>query len=408
MMAGRPRVYFFNRFYWPDGSATAQILHGLAEGLAAKGMEIHVVTSRLDYTDPGKVYPAREAREGVTIHRLWSTRFGRDSLAGRLLDYLSIYLSFFVFLLRHPRLGDTVVVKTDPPLLSLPGAVAQQLVGFRMVAWCQDLFPEVAVAALRPGRLGRAVLALVAAIRDASLRAAERVVVLGDDMEAFLLQRGLDPRSLVVIPNWSVQPEGDDGPDPAELRAEWGIAPKELVIGYSGNLGRAHDWGTLLDAARSLSGEPGLRFLVCGGGHGYGQLQAAVGEAGLGERFVFQPYQPIERLGASLRVPDLHWFSLQESMTPFIFPSKFAGILQAGRPVLFIGQADSGLAAQIRGERVGTVVAPGEAETLAEAVRHFRRNPGELKAAGERARAVWERHYRKEVGVARWRAVLGG
>ncbi|MFO7725217.1 MAG: glycosyltransferase family 4 protein, partial [Oceanipulchritudo sp.] len=368
----------------------------------------HVVTSRLDYTDPGTVYPAREVHHGVTIHRLWSTRFGRRSLAGRLLDYLSIYLSFFAFLLRHPRAADTVVVKTDPPLLSVPGAVAQALVGFRMVAWCQDLFPEVAVAVLHPGRIGRGFLSLVAELRDASLRAAECVVVLGSDMEAFLRARGLPGHALAAIPNWSVQDErGPAEPTPEALRAEWGIAPEALVIGYSGNLGRAHDWETLLGAARLLGHAEDLRFLVCGGGHGYARLEAAVREAGLAERFVFQPYQPIERLAASLQVPDLHWFSLMEAMTPFIFPSKFAGILQAGRPVLFIGATGSGLARRIREERLGGVVAPGQSTALAAIIEGYRGDRPALADAGARARRVWEGHYRKAVGVARWETLLG-
>lgn len=406
-MAGSSRVYFFNRFYWPDGSATAQILHGLAEGLADAGMEVHVVTSRLDYSDPDKVYPSREVHNGVSIHRLWSTRFGRGSLVGRLLDYLSIYLSFFIFLLRQPRPGDTVVVKTDPPLLSLPGALAQAMVGFRLMAWCQDLFPEVAVAALRPGRAGRIFLGAIALLRDASLRVCSRVVVLGRDMEAFLMGRGLPRHQLATIPNWSVQPRGS-ATTAEELRKRWGIGEASFVVGTSGNLGRAHDWQTVWAAARELIRQEDILFLVVGGGHGYRELQAEVTKAGLSEGFCFQPYQPIECLAASLKVPDVHWFSLQPEMTPFIFPSKFAGILEAGRPVIFIGDAESGLAAQIRETGAGRVVAPGESNAFVSAVLHYQEDRAEAASARKRARETWERHYRKDVGIRRWMELLGG
>jgi hypothetical protein len=139
-MSGR-RVFFFNRFYRPDSSATAQILTDLCEGLDGSGYPITVVTSRLNYADPAIAYPAREQLGAVTVRRLWSTRFGRGNALGRLLDYLTIYLSFFVFMLREPRPGDLAVFKTDPPLLSVPGALARAVRGFHMVAWCQDLFP---------------------------------------------------------------------------------------------------------------------------------------------------------------------------------------------------------------------------------------------------------------------------
>jgi hypothetical protein len=55
---------------------------------------------------------------------------GRDLL----LERTKKLFSFFVFLLRHPRPTDNVVVKTDPLLLSVSGALYQALVGFRMVA----------------------------------------------------------------------------------------------------------------------------------------------------------------------------------------------------------------------------------------------------------------------------------
>jgi len=40
------RVIFVNRTYWPGEEATAQVLTDLAEGLAGKGHDIHVITGR--------------------------------------------------------------------------------------------------------------------------------------------------------------------------------------------------------------------------------------------------------------------------------------------------------------------------------------------------------------------------
>jgi colanic acid biosynthesis glycosyl transferase WcaI len=39
------------------------------------------------------------------------------------------------------------------------------------------------------------------------------------------------------------------------LRREWGLNGK-FVVAYSGNLGWAHEFGTILDAARMLKGIP--------------------------------------------------------------------------------------------------------------------------------------------------------
>lgn len=402
------RLIFLNRFFWPDQSATAQLLTDLATKLAQEGArEVLVVTSRLDYAEPGRSYAAREEKEGVRVRRLWSTRFGRGQLLGRGFDYLTIYLSFFLFLLREARPEDRVILKTDPPLLTVPAMVARTVRPFRMVAWCQDLFPEVALAGMElPGFL-RMPLRWLAQLRDRSLRRAEAVVVLGEDMRRYLEERELPGEQLHVIPNWSIQQEEDGGKDPSELRGRWGIEGEAFVVGYSGNLGRAHDHATVLAAARELAAEDaGVVFLCVGGGHGYERLREQVRAEGLASVFFFQPYVDRSDLHASLRVPDLHWFSLRPELTPFLYPSKFAGILQAGRPVLFIGQGDSAIAQLIKKERIGAAVEEGDAAGFAAQVRAWSEDPAGLEAAGERAREIWQQQFRREERLADWAALL--
>src|SRR5471030_2484192 len=113
------RLIFLNRYFFPDHSATSQILSDLAFYLADGGRDVHVVTSRQLYEDPKAQLPARETIRGVTIHRVFSTRFGRMSLAGRMLDYLSYYATMMLAVIKLAGAGDIVIAKTDPPLISV-------------------------------------------------------------------------------------------------------------------------------------------------------------------------------------------------------------------------------------------------------------------------------------------------
>ena len=83
------RVIAVNRFYWPDHSATSQILTDLMTHLAREQRPVTVITSRMRYDDPSKRLPAREIKDGVDIRRVWTSRMGRGGLAGRALDYLT-------------------------------------------------------------------------------------------------------------------------------------------------------------------------------------------------------------------------------------------------------------------------------------------------------------------------------
>src|SRR5258705_445264 len=88
-----PRLIFLNRFFFPDHSATSQMVSDLAFHLAGSGSDVHVITSRQLYDDPQAVLPERESVRGVTVRRMGSTRFGRKHLFGRGLDYLSFFVS---------------------------------------------------------------------------------------------------------------------------------------------------------------------------------------------------------------------------------------------------------------------------------------------------------------------------
>ena len=114
------RIIFVNRYYAPDHSATSQMLTDLACALAAGGADVHVITSRQRYDEPGAALASREVLDGVTVHRVRASVFGRGNLFGRSLDYLSFYVAASFALFRLARAGDIVVAKTDPPLISIP------------------------------------------------------------------------------------------------------------------------------------------------------------------------------------------------------------------------------------------------------------------------------------------------
>ena len=122
------------------------MLSDLAFALAGGDDQVHVITSRQRYDAPEARLAAHEVIDGVTIVRVPTTRFGRMNLVWRAVDYLTFYVAAAVALWRLARAGDVVVVKTDPPLLSLVTLPVARWRRARSVNWLQDVFPEVATA----------------------------------------------------------------------------------------------------------------------------------------------------------------------------------------------------------------------------------------------------------------------
>src|SRR5215469_16398553 len=140
-----PRLIFVNIFFCPDHSATSQILSDLAFDLASAQRDVHVVTSTQLYDNAKAALPVSEIIDGVHVHRVPSTGFGRNRLLGRSIDYVSFYPSMWQCLVALAQQGDIIVAKTDPPLTSIVAMVAARRKGARLVNWLQDIYPETAV-----------------------------------------------------------------------------------------------------------------------------------------------------------------------------------------------------------------------------------------------------------------------
>jgi colanic acid biosynthesis glycosyl transferase WcaI len=397
------RVVFVNRYYAPDQSATSQLLTDLTSGLVSRGVDVHVVASRQLYDDAAARLAAREDIRGVTVHRVATTRFGRDRLAGRAIDYASFYWNCAVALLKLARRGDVIVAETDPPLLSLLAAPVARVKGAALVNWEQDIFPEVA-SELGLSPLPRWLERRLARLRDASLRSARMNVVIGKRMSEYLAGRGVPRTQLCVIENWSDAIE----PKPAAaslLRARLDLMER-FVVCYSGNLGRAHEFDTLLAAARALEGSA-FTFLIIGAGAKMDALKRATASAAL-DNFIFMPHQPRESLSDSLAAADVHIASLLPALEGLIVPSKLYGILAAGRPIVFVGDAQGEVGRVIERARCGSAVRVGDAGALIDVLRRLQAEPDTRALMGERARRVFTEEFTFGRALDRWTELING
>jgi colanic acid biosynthesis glycosyl transferase WcaI len=400
------RVFFVNRYFHPDESATSQLLSDLAFCLTQHGYEVHVICSRQLYGAAKAKLPAHEKLAGVTVHRLWTTRFGRAGLPGRALDYLSFHLSCAATLLLALRRADIIVAKTDPPLISIVAWISARLKRATLINWLQDVFPEVA-AAIGVKAVPAVMERLLCSLRDASLRAAVCNVVLGERMRDYLAGRLGAAATFKLIENWAddTQVQVRAGADSA-LRDRLGLDGK-FVVGYSGNLGRGHEYETIVAAAEALKADDTFVFLFIGGGVKMDALKVSVRERGL-NNFKFLPYQPRSELTDSLAAADVHLVSLLPSLEGLIVPSKIYGILAAARPVVFIGDPDGEVARIIRQSRCGSDVAVGDSRALTEMLKSLQHDVAARRRMGAAGRSLLLSRFSKERAMSSWLALLRG
>lgn len=400
------RVVWVNRFFHPDESATSIMLTDLVRDLAAgEGFQHHLVTSNARYAvnENG----GTGAIPGVSVHRIPAMGSSNASLLVRLVNFALFYLGALFHLLRIIRRGDVLVCLTDPPLVGVLGAFVARLKGARLVHWVQDIFPETASRlgfATEGGLLDR----LLRHLRNSSWRRASANVAIGENMRDYLASNAVDRAKVHVIQNWASE-DAIQPVDPADngLRREWGFSAEDCVVGYSGNLGRAHEIDTKIAAMHHLRkrGAGTIRFLFIGGGARQHDLREAAAE--LPQDFLsFRPYQPMEMLGESLSVPDIHWISLQPQLEGLIVPSKLYGALAVGRPVVFIGDRNAEIARLIAEGECGASFIPGQDREVAEYIAQLSQDHGLRQQLGANARKFLEAELRRSRRIAEWHDLL--
>jgi colanic acid biosynthesis glycosyl transferase WcaI len=390
------------------------MLSDLVFGLAKRGTQITVITSRLRYDAPEKRLASREVTDGVHIVRIWTSRFGRTFLPFRAIDYLTFYLTAVLALLSGLKPGDVVVAMTDPPMMSVIAKPIANLRGARLVNWMQDIFPEIAESLDVGGRVGFVLFAPMRWMRNASLRGAHTNVTIGERMAEKLGAVGVEPSRICVVPNWAdcdaITPIA---PDDNPLRRDWKLNGT-FTVGYSGNLGRAHEIETLLQAITAIESnvhkvqlDVPIRWLFIGGGALFQSMQWEVAKRKLNS-VAFRPYQARENLSQSLSVADVHLVSLRPELEGLIVPSKFYGIAAVGRPTIFIGAPTGEIATQIARYGCGVCVASGDGNRVAEAVIALARDEVSRQVMGRRAREMCEELYSKRRAIDNWYGVLRG
>jgi glycosyltransferase involved in cell wall biosynthesis len=394
-MANRPRLLVLNQYYWPGVEATANLLTELCEALAATH-DVTVITGAA----PG--LPRRAERNGVRIIRVRSTVYDRAHLPGRGMNYLSYAVGVLGrAIVTSPP--DLVVCMTDPPFI---GSIARLVASrFRapLLVVMQDVFPEIAV---KLGRLRNpVVVGFLRMLIDPSLRAADRVIVIGETMKKRVAAKGVSPDRIRVIPNWgdaaSVVPKPHDN--------QWARRhklAKRFVVMHSGNIGHAQDLDTLVRAATFLRDLDRLRIMVIGFGARHGELTRLAQRLEVTRTVQFLDYQPREQLPFSLATGDLHYVGLARGLSGYVVPSRLYGILAAGRPALVSADADSEIVRIVEEVGCGIVVPPGRPELVASVIRDVAEGRLSLVGMGDLGRAWVEREADREVAFDRYRRVV--
>jgi putative colanic acid biosynthesis glycosyltransferase WcaI len=377
------RVLLLNLYYPPDTSATAKMARMVVDALTP-GHNVTVLCGRPAY-DPTERRAWRWYQTEVAglarIIRTGSTDFPRFEMKKRVLNYLS-YAALAVPCALFHRC-DVILAMTDPPFCGIVGAFVAMLKAKPYVYNIRDMYPDMAVGGsiVEPGLLSR----IWERLHRWALGRATRVVVLGDDMRARIIAKGVEPSRIVIVRDGAeILPTNTPlpAPDPEVVRTIRGNF--SFVLLHAGNLGFYGAWNTLLTAARKLASD-GVGLVFVGEGTQRAEIETAAANAG---NVRFLDFFPAAKIPSVLGAADAHVITVKRGLEGVVVPSKMYGILAAGKPIVAVAPEETDVVAL--GMRGGFAVSadPDKPEDLVSAIRALAGDAQKLKRMGEAARAA--------------------
>lgn len=398
------KLSIFNQFYPPDYAATGQLIQELTAQLGQQGMQIKVFTGQPGYAFQKASAPCKEKIGKVEVHRSRTARLWPQRIRGKLVNGLLYCLRSLLHLLKPTGQPDVLLVTTAPAYLPIIGYLANLLLKIPYVCLLYDLYPDVAV------ELG--VISsqhwLVKAWESLNCRAwknAKEIIVLSSTMKERVIAKcpavadkvsvihsWADPKWIAPIPkskNWFAQ--------------QHDLVEKFTVL-YSGNMGRCHDMETILEAAVRLKNAP-IQFVFIGGGAKLRPCREKVQALGL-DNCRFLPYQDKKTLPFSLTACDLSLVSVDRGMEGVVAPSKFYGMLAAGRPIAAICEPHSFLRRILTKAGCGRAFTNGDGAGLARFILQLAHDHQQAARMGEAGRRHLLANFTPEIIAQQYAKVL--
>ena len=392
----------------PDMAPTGVVMTRIVHELAARGHELHVVTSLPWY----RKHQVETGWAGA-LWRIEKTTWGsisrvqpfagqtKSNLVRRAVGF--ILFSYFVglralFAGGFWRRADGVLAMSPPLTLGLIGWHTKLFRGGKLVFNIQDVFPD---AAVETGAISnQRIIAAASWLERVSYQRSDSVVLLSDDL-ANNVQRKLDQKfhkRIRVIPNFVDTQAIVPMSRLTNYRRELGV-DESLVVMYAGNVGFSQSLELMIEAARVL---PNVIFVINGEGAARKSLEA---KAHALSNVKFGDYQDASRLSEVLATGDLHVVPLRRGLGSVSVPSKTYSILAAGRPICAAIDLDTEVPRILAAANAGVCVEPDNQAAFVSAIAAMISDRKSLEEMGASGRKWVEGHASPQSIAQRYEAL---
>jgi glycosyltransferase involved in cell wall biosynthesis len=354
------------QYFWPE---TFRV-NDLALGLVSRGHKVTVLTGIPNYPkgsffDGYKLWQSAEEWNGVEIIRSPLLPRGR----GKGWQLALNYLSFAIFgtitgIVKCRGNYDTILGFAPSPITSaFPAIALRSIKKIPFAFWLQDLWPESLTAAGMP--LPSALMKLVRMMVDFIYKRCDSVFIQSPGFKQHVLSAGIPESKIHYVPNWA-----EELFQPVKANSEFAVKeslPQGFKVFFAGNIGKAQDFETILEAAKILRQNKKIHWVILGEGRQLKWVKKEIEKHQMKENFHLLGRKPMELMPSFFAHANVLLATLKKNPAFSVtIPSKIQSYLACKKPIIV---SIEGVGAEIiRNSHSGICVAPGEPSKLADAV----------------------------------------
>lgn len=365
-------------YYDPEQTAGIHLDHDLSE--AFKNNKINYIS----YTPSPTRGVTQEVREKykdrkteilydgyVVVHRFSMIPEGTNPIQ-RAIRYAACSVKEYYLGIKENDI-DVVYSSSTPPTQGMLSALVAKKLSKRygrkvpFVYNLQDVFPDSLVNAGMT-RKGSLIWKIGRKIEDYTYSQADKIIVISEGFKQNILEKGVSEEKIAVISNWidldSVKPVNRKD---NLLFDELGVDRSKFIAVYAGNLGEMQGADVIIDAAKELSEEPEIQFVIFGGGTRYQKIKDKIRADQIGNVYITR-LQPQERVSEVYSMGDVALITCKPGTGGAGMPSKTWSIMACNTSIIASFDTESDLADVIMESGAGFCVEPGNTKELVKAI----------------------------------------
>lgn len=389
------RTWIISEYCYPVVVTTGYYVTEIAEYLAAKGLDVGVITSNNTYYDSDVSSQLKyEEHNGVKIYRKIHRQISKNDNKKRVVRFITLSFSFFWMSLRHLKKGDQVIVLTNPAFFMLFMPVVRFFTGCKYHILVHDIFPEN-LSSLGKVNQSSVFYKLLKKVFDKAYSKADSLISIGNDMSKVLAAKVNGKTPISLIPNWAdvndVRPQVKEETETYKKIQDF--AEGRVLFQFAGNLGKAQGLDNLMNAIDKVETD-NARFLFVGAGAKLDDINKFA--EGHDNTYSFG-FVSRSQQNDFLNACDVGIVTLADGMYGLGVPSKSYNIMATGHPILYVGEEDSEVAMFVKKYDIGWVVKPNDPIALKNQIEEIIKERDTLQQKGIKAREVAEKVYGKDV-----------